>query len=75
MKHVGRLHSFWNAPTFIQADTAQLQAVSVTVRIRYTFRSDVIYNAGSRFQSLEAENPTEVRQQEMAVKITYSWSG
>jgi hypothetical protein len=69
---------FLNATTFIQADTAQLQAVSANFRIRYTFRPDsdlyVIYNAGSRFQSLAAGNPTEVRQQKIAVKITYSWS-
>jgi hypothetical protein len=69
---------FLNATTFIQADTAQLQAVSANFRIRYTFRPDsdlyVIYNAGSRFQSLAAGNPMEVRQQKIAVKITYSWS-
>ena len=69
---------FLNATTFIQTDTAQLQAVSANFRIRYTFRPDsdlyVIYNAGSRFQSLAAGNPMEVRQQKIAVKITYSWS-
>lgn len=69
---------FLNATTFIQADTAQLQAVSANFRIRYTFRPDsdlyVIYNAGNRFQSLAAGNPMEVRQQKIAVKITYSWS-
>jgi hypothetical protein len=69
---------FLNATTFIQADTAQLQAVSANFRIRYTFRPDsdlyLIYNAGSRFQSLAAGNPMEVRQQKIAVKITYSWS-
>lgn len=69
---------FLNATTFIQADTAQLQAVSANFRIRYTFRPDsdlyVIYNAGNRFQSLAAGNPVEVRQQKIAVKITYSWS-
>jgi hypothetical protein len=69
---------FLNAATFVQADTAQTQAVSANFRVRYTFRPDsdlyVIYNLGSRFQSLAAGNPTEVRQAKFAVKVTYSWS-
>ena len=69
---------FVNATTFVQADTAQNQAVSANLRLRYTFRPDsdlyVIYNAGNRFQSLAAGNPMEVREQKFAVKITYSWS-
>jgi hypothetical protein len=58
---------FLNATTFVQCDTAQTQAVSANIRIRYTFRPDsdlyVIYNAGSRFQSLAAGNPLPVRQE------------
>ena len=69
---------FLNATTFIQANTADIQAVSANFRIRYTFRPDsdlyVIYNAGNRFQSLVAGNPLEVREQKFAVKVTYSWS-
>jgi hypothetical protein len=69
---------FVNLTTFVQSDTAQNQAVSANIRLRYTFRPDsdlyVIYNAGNRFQSLAAGNPTEVRQQKVAVKVTYSWS-
>ncbi len=69
---------FLNATTFIQADTAQTQAVSANFRVRYTFRPDsdlyVIYNIGSRFQALAAGNPMNVRQQKFAVKVTYSWS-
>jgi hypothetical protein len=46
--------------------------------MRYSFRPDsdlhVIYNVGSRFQSLAAGNPMQVRQEKIAVKITYSWS-
>jgi len=72
------INRFLNATTFVQADTAQTQAVSANFRIRYTFRSDsdlyVIYNVGSRFQSLAAGNPMQVRQEKIAVKITYSWS-
>ena len=69
---------FVNLTTFVQTDTAQNQAVSANIRLRYTFRPDsdlyVIYNAGNRFQSLAAGNPMEVRQQKFAVKVTYSWS-
>jgi hypothetical protein len=69
---------FVNATTFVQSDTAQNQAVSANLRLRYTFRPDsdfyVIYNVGNRFQSLAAGNPMEVRQQKFAVKVTYSWS-
>jgi hypothetical protein len=69
---------FLNMTTFVQADTAQTQAISANFRIRYTFRPDsdlyVIYNVGSRFQSLAAGNPMQIRQEKIAVKITYSWS-
>jgi len=69
---------FLNATTFVQTDTAQTQAVSANVRLRYTFRPDsdlyVIYNIGDRFQSLVAGNPTQLREEKFAVKITYSWS-
>jgi len=69
---------FLNATTFIQADTAQTQAVSANFRVRWTFRPDsdlyVIYNTGTRFQALAAGNPMDIRQQKLAIKITYSWS-
>jgi hypothetical protein len=69
---------FLNATTFLQVDTAQTQAVSVNFRVRYTFRPDsdlyFIYNAGTRFQALAAGNPENVRQQKIALKVTYSWS-
>ncbi len=69
---------FLNLTTFLQADTAQTQAASANVRLRYTFRPDsdlyVIYNTGTRFQSLVADNPLLEREQRFAVKATYSWS-
>src|SRR6266568_1477263 len=69
---------FLNLTTFVQADTAQIQAASANIRLRYTFRSDsdlyVIYNLGTRFQSLVAGNPLPVREQKFAIKATYSWS-
>jgi hypothetical protein len=67
-----------NLTSFLQADTAQTQTASANVRLRYTFRPDsdlyVIYNLGTRFQSLAAGNPMPVREEKFAVKITYSWS-
>jgi hypothetical protein len=69
---------FLNLTTFLQADTAQIQAASANVRLRYTFRPDsdiyVIYNLGTRFQSLVPGNPLPVREQKFAIKVTYSWS-
>jgi hypothetical protein len=69
---------FLNLTTFLQADTAQTQAVSANIRLRYTFRPDsdlyVIYNTGTRFESLAAGNPLLLREQRFAVKMTYSWS-
>lgn len=47
-------------------------------RVRYTCRPEsdlcVIYNVGSRFQSLAAENPVALRERRFAVKLTYSFS-
>lgn len=69
---------FLNLSTFLQADTAELQAASANIRLRYTFRPDsdlyVIYNLGTRFQSLVAGNPLPLREQKFAIKATYSWS-
>jgi Domain of unknown function (DUF5916) len=69
---------FVNLTTFLQADTAQTQAASANVRLRYTFRPDsdlyMIYNLGTRFQNLVAGNPMPIREQKFVVKVTYSWS-
>jgi hypothetical protein len=69
---------FLNLTTFVQANTSDVEAVSANVRLRYTFRPDsdlyVIYNAGTVFQAIAAGNPALVRQQKVAVKVTYSWS-
>ncbi|MGC1788618.1 MAG: DUF5916 domain-containing protein [Terriglobales bacterium] len=67
-----------NLATFVQANTSDVQAVSANVRLRYTFRPDsdlyVIYNAGTVFQAIAAGNPALLREQKVAVKVTYSWS-
>jgi hypothetical protein len=69
---------FLNLTAFLQADTAQIQAASANIRLRYTFRPDsdayLIYNLGTRFQSLAAGNPLPVREQKFALKVAYSWS-
>ena len=52
--------------------------MSANVRLRYTFRPDsdlfVIYNLGSRFQSLNGQNLASLRESRFAVKMSYSWS-
>ena len=72
------VNRFLNATTFVQVDTSQTQAVSVNFRVRYTFRPDsdvyFIYNAGTTFQAITAGNPQNVRQEKIALKVTYSWS-
>jgi hypothetical protein len=72
------VNRFLNATTFVQLDTAQTEAVSVNFRVRYTYRPDsdiyFIYNAGTRFEAITAGNPQNVRQQKIALKVTYSWS-
>ena len=69
---------FLNLTTFLQSDTAQTKAASANIRLRYTFRPDsdlyVIYNLGTRFQTIAAGNALPVREQKLAIKLTYSWS-
>ena len=69
---------FLNLTSFVQSDTAQTQAVSANFRLRYTFRPDsdlyVIYNLGTRFQTLAAGNPLPIREAKFVVKLSYSWS-
>jgi hypothetical protein len=64
--------------TLIQLNTHNTQAVSANVRLRYNYRPDsdlfVIYNVGTRFASLAAANPMELREQRFVIKFTYSFS-
>ncbi len=66
------------ATALFQLDTANSQALSANIRLRYNYRPDsdlyVIYNAGTRFASLAAANPQEFREQRFAVKFTYSFT-
>jgi hypothetical protein len=73
-------YSFTRFLTFsstIQMDTANAQAVSANLRLRYNYRPDsdlfIIYNAGTQFVSLAAANPQQIRESRFAVKFTYSF--
>ncbi len=69
---------FLTTSTLVQTDTANSQAVSANVRLRYNYRPDsdfyVIYNVGTRFASLAAANPQQLRETRFAVKFTYSFT-
>lgn len=69
---------FVNLTSFVQSNTADHEAVSANIRLRYTYRPDsdlyVIYNVGSAFQSLTGANLMQLRQSRFAVKVTYAWS-
>jgi hypothetical protein len=69
---------FLTTSTLVQVDTANSQAVSANIRLRYNYRPDsdlyVIYNVGTRFASLAAANPQQLREQRFAVKLTYSFT-
>jgi hypothetical protein len=62
----------------VQLDTANTQAVSANLRLRYNYRPDsdlyIIYNLGTQFVSLAASNPPQIRETRFAVKYTYSFS-
>jgi hypothetical protein len=46
------VNRFVNFTTFVQADTAQIQAVSANLRLRYTFRPDSDLYVLQRWQPL-----------------------
>ena len=64
--------------TVLQMDTANAQAASANIRLRWNYRPDsdlyVIYTAGQRFASLAAANPMQLMEHRFAVKFTYSFS-
>jgi hypothetical protein len=69
---------FLTLSTLLQMDTANTQAASANIRLRWNYRPDsdlyVVYTAGQRFASLVAANPAQFTQNRFAVKWTYSWS-
>lgn len=68
---------FLSLSTVLQVDTANAQAVSANIRLRWNYRPDsdlyVIYTAGQQFASLAATNPAELYQHRFVVKYTYSF--
>ena len=64
--------------TILQLDTANTQAVSANIRLRFNYRPDsdlfVIYNQGTQFASLAAANPPQIRGARLSIKFTYSFS-
>jgi len=68
---------FLSLSTVVQIDTANAQAVSANIRLRWNYRPDsdlyVIYTAGQQFASLAATNPSEFYQHRFVVKFTYSF--
>ncbi len=68
---------FLTLSSLIQMDTANTQAASANIRLRWNYRPDsdlyVIYTAGTRFASLVAENPPQFYENRFAIKFTYSW--
>jgi hypothetical protein len=73
-------YSFSRFLTFsalVQMDTANTQAASANIRLRWNYRPDsdlyVVYTAGQRFASLVAANPAQFYENRFAIKYTYSW--
>jgi hypothetical protein len=68
---------FLTLSTLIQMDTANNQAVSANIRLRWNYRPDsdlyVIYTAGPQFASLVAQNPPQYYENRFVIKFTYSW--
>lgn len=68
---------FLTLSALLQMDTANNQAASANIRLRWNYRPDsdlfVIYTAGQRFASLVAANPTQYYENRLAIKFTYSW--
>ncbi len=74
-------YSFSRFLTFssvIQMNTANNQAVSANLRLRYNYRPDsdlyIIYNVGTQFASLAATNLQQTRETRFAIKYTYSFN-
>ncbi len=68
---------FLSLSTVAQMNTANTQAVSANIRLRWNYRPDsdlyVIYTAGQRFASLVATNPAQFTEHRFAVKLTYAF--
>jgi len=60
----------------LQVDTANAEAASANIRLRWNYRPDtdsVIYTAGQQFASLAAATPARFYQNRFVVKYTHSF--
>ncbi len=68
---------FLTLSALVQMDTANSQAASANIRLRWNYRPDsdlyIVYTAGQRFASLVAANPAQFYENRFAIKYTYSW--
>jgi Domain of unknown function (DUF5916)/Carbohydrate family 9 binding domain-like len=68
---------FLTLSALIQMDTANTQAASANIRLRWNYRPDsdlfIVYTAGQRFASLVAANAAQFYENRFAIKYTYSW--
>ena len=68
---------FLTLSSLVQMNTANHDAVSANIRLRWNYRPDsdlyVIYTAGQAFASLVATNPPQYYQNRLSIKFTYSW--
>ena len=68
---------FLTLSALAQMNTANHEAVSTNIRLRWNYRPDsdlyVIYTAGQRFASLDATNPPQFYENRLSIKFTYSW--
>jgi len=72
---------FLNVSTLVQMDTSNTQAVSANVLLRYQYRHDdpfsnlyVIYNTGTRFESLTGSNLQQLRETLFEIKLTRTFT-
>jgi hypothetical protein len=68
---------FLSLSTILQVDTANAQAASANIRLRWNYRPDsdlyMIYTAGQKFASLAAVSPAQFYENRFVVKYTYSF--
>ena len=68
---------FLSLSTILQVDTANAQAASANIRLRWNYRPDsdlyVNYTAGQKFASLAVVNPVQFYENRFVVKYTYSF--
>ena len=69
---------FLSLSALLQMDTANVQAMSTNLRLRWNYRPDsdlyIIYTAGQRFSSLVAANPSQFTEHRLAIKYSYSFT-